>query len=165
MPLLKNGQPITDIWQPVADADALPADGAVIISFARWRKERATLLGRNSPLGVRLANTDKVEEVAPDLERFEIVVLEFPKFVDGRAYSQARLLRDRYGYRGELRATGNVLRDELQFMQRCGIDAFEIADSRAVESWRAAVNEFSVFYQPAADGHRTVSELRRAAAR
>jgi uncharacterized protein (DUF934 family) len=165
MPLLKNGEPLDDPWQTAADGEPLPADGPVIVSFDRWRKERDVLLGRNSPLGVRLANTHRVEDVAADLERFEVIVLEFPKFVDGRAYSQARLLRERYGYRGELRATGNVLRDELLFMHRCGFDAFEIAGTHAAESWRAAVNEFSVFYQPAADDRATVSAFRRSAAK
>jgi uncharacterized protein (DUF934 family) len=106
-----------------------------------------------------------VAELAPDLERLELIELEFPKFVDGRAYSQARLLRERYGYRHELRATGNVLRDELQFMQRCGFDAFAIDDPKAVESWQAAIKEIDVFYQPAADGRATVSDLRRSAAK
>ncbi len=165
MPLLKNGAIIEDRWQVAADGEPLPADAAVIVSLARWQAERAALLGRNAPLGVRLANTHKVEDLAADVDRFDLIVLEFPKFVDGRAYSQARLLRERYGYRGELRATGNVLRDELQFMQRCGFDAFEIADPKAVEAWRAAIGEFSVFYQPAADDRPTVSALRRSAAK
>jgi uncharacterized protein (DUF934 family) len=165
MPLLKDGKPVDDSWHKVVNGEALPADGPVVVPFERWRTERDKLLGRNTPLGVRLANTDSVAELAPDIERLELIVLEFPKFVDGRAYSQARLLRERYGYRNELRATGNVLRDELQFMQRCGFDAFEIDDPKAVESWQAAIKEIDVFYQPAADKRATVSDLRRSAAK
>ena len=163
MPLLKNGEVVGDPWRNAAAGEPLPADGPVVVPFERWRAERETLLGRNAPLGVRLANTHKVEDLAADVDRLELVVLEFPKFVDGRAYSQARLLRERYGYRNELRATGNVLRDELQFMQRCGFDAFEIDDPRAADIFRSAIAEIGVFYQPAADGRATALDLRRRA--
>jgi len=112
---------------------------------------------------VRLTNTDPVADLAPDLDRLELIVLEFPKFTDGRAYSQARLLRERYGYRGELRAAGNVLRDQLLFMQRCGFDAFELTQGQPVQAWVAATNEFTVFYQPAGDGRNSAMQLRRAA--
>jgi uncharacterized protein (DUF934 family) len=161
MPLLKNGQVVDDSWQAVAAGEPLPAEGPVLVPYERWQAERDTLIGRNTPLGVRLANTHPVEALALDIDRLDLIVLEFPKFIDGRAFTQARLLRERYGYRGELRATGNVLRDELLFMQRCGFDAFETTDPKAVESWRAALSEFSVFYQPAADTQTPVSKLRQ----
>ena len=131
--------------------------------FARWRAERDTLIGRNAPVGVRLSNTDPVSDLAPDLDRLDIIVLEFPKFTDGRAYSQARLLRERYRYQGELRAAGNVLRDQLLFMQRCGFNAFELNHGQPVQAWIAATNEFSVFYQPAADERVPVMQCRREA--
>ena len=132
-------------------------------SDLRWRAERDTLIGRNAPVGVRLSNTDPVSDLAPDLDRLDIIVLEFPKFTDGRAYSQARLLRERYRYQGELRAAGNVLRDQLLFMQRCGFDAFELNHGQPVQAWIAATNEFSVFYQPAADERVPVMQCRREA--
>ena len=163
MPLLKSGAIVADAWRHMPAGEALPPTGAIVVPFERWTAERETLLGRNTPLGVRLPNTRRVAELAPDLGRIELIVLEFPKFVDGRAYTQARQLRERYGYRGELRATGDVLRDQLQFMHRCGFDAFEIADPNAVEIWRAAVNEVDVFYQPAADDRAPIFELRRSA--
>jgi len=163
MPLLKNGEVISDPWQHVGGTDALPPEGPVVVPFERWKGEREVLRARNTPIGVRLANAQPVADLAADLERLELIVLEFPKFIDGRAYTQARLLRERYGYRGELRATGNVLRDQLQFMQRCGFDAFEIADSRAAAIWRAAVNEIEVVYQPAADDRVPAMRLRRSA--
>jgi len=164
MPLLKNGTVTADPWQRVIKDEALPAEGPVIVSFARWRAERDTLIGRNAPVGVRLTNTDPLAELAPDLDRIEVVVLEFPKFTDGRAYSQARLLRERYGYRHELRAAGNVLRDQLLFMQRCGFDAFELNHGQPVQAWVAATNEFSVFYQPAGDERVPAMQRRREAA-
>ncbi len=163
MPLLKNGEAIADPWQHVAAGDAVPPAGPVVVPFDVWQAERETLLARNTPLGVRLPNTRRVADLAADLGRLELIVLEFPKFVDGRAYSQARLLRERYRYKGELRATGDVLRDQLQFMQRCGFDSFEIAAPNAVEIWRAAVNEIDVFYQPAADDRMPAMQLRRSA--
>lgn len=163
MPLLKNGDVVTDPWQHVAAGDAVPAAGPVVVPFERWKTERETLLARNGPLGVRLSSATPASELAPDLDRLELIELEFPKFIDGRAYTQARLLRERYGYRQELRATGDVLRDQLQFMQRCGFDAFEIADPKAAEAWRAAVSEIDVFYQPAADDRVPVFRLRRSA--
>ena len=98
-----------------------------------------------------MPNTVDVVEMVADLPRLELVALEFPKFSDGRALSQARLLRERYGYRGEIRAMGDVLRDQLFFMTRCGFDAFEPRPDRSLEDALAAFDEFSASYQPAAD--------------
>ncbi|HYD35992.1 MAG TPA: DUF934 domain-containing protein [Allosphingosinicella sp.] len=151
MSLLKDGQLVADRWHALGDADPVPPDHPVLVSLARWQAERETLLLRNAPLGVRLPNNQPVTLLAADLERLELIALEFPKFSDGRAYSQARLLRERHGFRGELRATGNVLRDQLFFMQRCGFDAFELAKPDPVGAWRAATGEFDIVYQPATD--------------
>jgi len=109
------------------------------------------LTGRNAPIGIRLASDESPEEIADDLARFGLIALEFSKFTDGRAYSAARILRERYGYRGELCAVGNVLRDQLLFMRRCGFDAFDMDDEQNIEDWRAAISEIDLFYQPAAD--------------
>jgi uncharacterized protein (DUF934 family) len=97
-----------------------------------------------------LANDREVAEIADDLHRLDAVVLEFPAFKDGRAYSQARLLRQRHGYTGEIRATGEVLQDQAIFLVRCGFDAFDVDDHTA-ERWQAALRRISVVYQPAAD--------------
>jgi uncharacterized protein (DUF934 family) len=163
MPLLKNGEVIADPWQHVAAGEALPPTGPVVVPFERWKTERESLLARGTPIGIRLPNTQPVSGLASDLDRLGLIVLEFPKFADGRAYTQARLLRERFGYRGELRATGDVLRDQLQFMQRCGFDAFEIDAPDAAEIWRAAVDEIDVVYQPAADDRVPAQKLRRSA--
>ncbi len=148
--VIKNRQIVEDHWQAVADDAELPA-GPVIVSLARWRQERAALLARGEPLGVRLPNTVDVAELADDLPALALVALEFPKFADGRAYSQARLLRERYGYQGEIRATGEVLRDQLFFMARSGFDGFELSAERRLEDALEAFNDFSESYQPAAD--------------
>lgn len=141
---------VEDRWQHAADDADLPA-GPVIVSLARWRRERKALLERGEPVGVRLPNTASVADLAEDLPLLDLVALEFPKFADGRAYSQARLLRERHGYRGQIRAVGDVLRDQLLFMARCGFDAFELRADRDPEDALAAFGEFTDSYQPAAD--------------
>jgi len=121
----------------------LPAS-YVALPFAEWKT-------RPEWPAVSLANTDPVEDLAPHLARLRLIVLEFPKFSDGRAYSQARLLRGRLGYRGELRATGGVLQDQIAFMLRCGFDSFESEQPGFGEALAKARTLFSVVYQPAED--------------
>lgn len=161
MPLLRNGHAVADAWQHLADDQPLPEQGPVLVSLARWQAEQPRLASRTAPLGVRLANTDPVEALAADLPRLSLIVLEFPKFTDGRAYTQARKLRETLGYLGELRATGEVLEDQLLFMQRCGFDAFDMARPDAEAAWARATQAFQVFYQPTGDGRSPVSSLRR----
>ena len=91
-------------------------------------------------------------QFGPRLEGVKLIVLHFPKFTDGRAYSQARLLRERFLYRGELRATGQVLRDQFVFMLRAGFDAFEVKKEGDAEAFSQTVKRYSVFYQPTGDG-------------
>jgi uncharacterized protein (DUF934 family) len=160
MPLFRETGLVEDPWQRLDDEAPVPADGMVLVSFARWREARAALLARRGPVGVALANTDPVEALASDVARLDLIALHFPKFSDGRAYSQARLLRGRMGYGGELRATGNVLRDQLPFMLRCGFDAFESDQKGFDEALARARTLFSVVYQPAEDGRAPVSLLR-----
>ena len=163
MPLYREDGMVADPWLRLADDAALPVEGLVLVSFARWRAARPALLARCGSVGVALANTDEVEELAPDVGCLDLVVLHFPKYTDGRAYSQARLLRGRYGYQGELRATGNVLRDQLPFMLRCGFDSFESDQAGFGEALTHARTLFSVVYQPAEDGRTPISVLRQQA--
>lgn len=158
MPLIKHGRVLEDPWTNVGDAE--PLSGPAIVPLARWQRERPLLQQRPEPLGVRLTSDQSPTAIAEDLDRFSVIALEFPKFTDGRAFSSARLLRERYRYAGELRAVGMVLRDQLMFMHRCGFDAFEVADPSAAKSWARAQSEISVFYQPAADRRRSVLALR-----
>lgn len=162
MPLLKDGVIADDSFISLADDDALPGDGTqpVIVSASRWAKERTELLARTGPLGVRVKPNDKVEALADDLPRLAVVALEFPKFNDGRAFTSARLLRERLGYAGEVRAVGDVLRDQLLFMQRCGFSSYDIPRADAPEVWAAAMAEYTVFYQPTADGRPWALALR-----
>jgi uncharacterized protein (DUF934 family) len=146
MPLLKNNTLITDTWLH-ADADGeIPAAGDVIVPFARLMKEFDALAMRADRLGVRLGNVDRAEALATFLPRLSVIVLPFPAFNDGRAYSIARQLRQ-MGYRGELRATGNVLPDQLQLMLQVGFDAFEITERFPLELWQKASRQMSLAYQ------------------
>jgi uncharacterized protein (DUF934 family) len=133
------------------DDEAAPA-GDVIVSLTRFQAEGETLLGEGRRVGVRVAAHEDVEVLAYDLPRIALVALEFPKFKDGRAYSAARILRERMGYAGEVRAVGDVLVEQARFMVRCGFDAFEPADEATAEAWQAAVDRFRHVYQRAADG-------------
>ncbi len=160
MPLIKDRRIVADDWRHVADGEALPAEGGVIVSLARWQAERDSLDGRNAPLGIRLKSDERPDSIAADLDRFGLVALEFPGFKDGRAYSTARLLRERYRYTGELRAVGEVLRDQLYFMLRCGFDAFEYSGATAAQEAVAAFDEMSVVYQTAADRRRSAAATR-----
>lgn len=153
MLLVEDGSLSVDDWRHLADDEPIPASGPVVVSFARWQTDEATLRVRADKLGLRLPNTIAPQEIAGDVDRFALIVLQFPKFTDGRAYSQARLLRDRYGYKGELRAAGDVLRDQLLFMRRCGFNSFVVGERAIKENWAKAFGEFDVFYQAGAD-HR-----------
>lgn len=151
MKVIKNNEIVEDAVVHAGDEAPLPASGRFSVSLARWKRERDQLAGTPG-LGLRLNGDDQLADVADDLSSFEWIALEFPKFQDGRCYSHARLLRERYGFRGELRATGDVLRDQLFFMARCGIDVFEVRADKSIEDALEAFREFSVTYQPAADG-------------
>jgi len=161
MPLFRESGIVEDPWQRLADDTPVPADGMVLVSFARWREARAALLARRGPIGVALANTDPVEALASDTSRLDLITLHFPKFSDGRAYSQARLLRERLGYQGELRATGNVLQDQAPFMLRCGFDSFEVVNEPTLRALRrGALPEASLFYQPSVAPHEVPTGTR-----
>jgi uncharacterized protein (DUF934 family) len=159
MPLIKDNAFVENTYARVADEETLP-EGAVVISLKRFQAERETLLARNTQLGIRLTADQSPEALAADIQHFALIELEFPKFKDGRAYSWARLLRQRLGFNGELRAVGEVLRDQWLFMSRCGIDAFEVRPGTRIENFRAAMIEQTVFYQPASDRVRSVLDLR-----
>ncbi len=160
MALIKDGAVADDVWITVADDAELP-DAPAIVTLDRWQAERDRLIGRNTPLGIRLESGQSPAEIAGDLDRFSVVALEFPVFTDGRAFTSARILRERYGYSGEIRAVGDVLRDQILFMVRCGFDAFEMDSDGGAEEWRAAVTEIDVFYQAATDRRPSVMESRR----
>ena len=151
MKIIKGQEIIEDNWVHVGDDDELP-EGKVIVSLARWLQDRESLIARgNKELGVSLNPDHFAEDIADDLEHFALVALDFPTFRDGRGYSTAYVLRNKYNYTGELRATGDVLRDQLFYLYRCGFDAFEMRADRSIEDALKAFEDFSIVYQPGAD--------------
>lgn len=153
MTLLRDGRTVRDDWLEIDGEQPLPSAEAVIVSLSRWKQDRTELLGRDIRLGVRLAADEAAEDIADDLERIDLIAIEFPKFTDGRGYSTARILRERYGFKGEIRAVGNVLRDQLRFMARCGFDAVQLNSDTAEQDWRDAQAEISTQYQPPVSGN------------
>jgi len=160
MPLVKNGKISGDAFVHVADDAEIPAEGAILIPAARFLGDAEALLRRAGKTGVIWPNNRDVDDLVPYLDRIAVVALVFPSFRDGRAYSQARLLRERHGYRGELRATGQVLRDQFVFMLRAGFDAFEVKKDSDAEAFVATARRYSVFYQPTGDGRITALHRR-----
>ena len=150
------------VFHPVADDAPLPESGAIEVPLARWTRDRVVLAHRKGPLAIRLPNTVDVTGLDGAALDADLIVLEFPSFGDGRGYSQAMLLRDARGFRGELRATGAaVVRDQLLGMVRCGIESFELRADQSAESFIEALKDFSVAYQPAKDALPQVRALRR----
>mgnify|MGYP000843560026 FL=1 len=158
--LIKNGQLIDDdariliLDETQAPEELTLADGPVFVPFAVWQAHKGQLSGR-AGLGVWLDSHEEVEDLAPDLDSIGAIALNFPKFTDGRAYSAAALLRTRLGYKGEIRAIGEVLRDQFFFMQRCGFDAIQpkagkYSDTQLADAL-ASLQDFSSPYQAAID--------------
>lgn len=160
MVVLKNGVPQPNEWVRVADDQPLPETDKVIVSLERWQAERENLRQRNAAIGIALKSDQSPLLIEADLDRLSLVALEFPKFTDGRAFSYARVLRDRLGFKGEIRAIGQVLRDQYMFMLRCGFDTAEPFEGKRVEGYAEALKEFSVFYQPTNDGRATPLQMR-----
>ena len=161
MPLIENGRAVADTWVSLADDAALPAEGAIVVSFARWQAERDALSARTAPLGVRLPSNLTAGVLAPDLERFALVVVEFPKFRDGRGFSTARELRERYGFTGEIRAVGNIIADQYPLLVRCGVSTVEVPEGTDVETWARTLNTVTIAYQASVGADEPLALLRR----
>jgi uncharacterized protein (DUF934 family) len=160
MPLVKGGKISDDPFVHVADGAELPPERNLQVPAARFLENPESLFARPGKVAVIWPNSRDVDDLLPHLDRVGGVALVFPTFRDGRAYSQARLLRERYLYRGELRATGQVLRDQFVFMLRAGFDAFEVKKQADAEAFAQTVRRYSVFYQPTGDGQITALHRR-----
>jgi uncharacterized protein (DUF934 family) len=160
MALIKDRQLSEDSWLYIADDASVPAEGGAIVSLERWRTEREQLSGRNAPIGVRLDNDTAPESLSEDVDRLDLIAVPFDQFKDGRGYSTARLLRDRYGFTGELRAVGNVLRDQLSLLERCGFDSFEYAGGTEAAEALKAFDEIEIVYQTATDSRQSAAAVR-----
>jgi uncharacterized protein (DUF934 family) len=163
MPLVENGQIVQDRYEHVGDDAPIPDRVPLIVPAQRFLANADDLIRRDGSLGVAWPNDRRIAELAPWLGHLALVALHFPKFRDGRAYSQARLLRETYGFRGTLRATGDVLRDQFHFLIRAGFDSFEVKKAADARVFAEAASRYSVVYQPSADGR--LPALRRRAQR
>ncbi len=152
MPLVKRGRVIEDSYLRVVDDAPIPDGAAVIVPAARFLTDAAALTRRNAPTGLIWPNGRKVAELEPWLDRLALIALTFPNFRDGRAYTQARQLRECYGFCGELRATGEILRDQFLFLIRAGFDSLEVKKIADAAAYAEAVGRYSVFYQQSANG-------------
>jgi uncharacterized protein (DUF934 family) len=152
MALWRRGGFAENVWSSIADGDVIPASGAIIVSAARWRAESDALVDRADPVGMSItAGKDAMEQLGEAASR-PLVALSFAKFADGRAFSYAELLRERFRFSGELRAAGDVLLDEIPLMLRCGFDSFEITNEPTLRALqRGHLPGVSLFYQPSVE--------------
>lgn len=151
--LLRDGYVTPDDWRYLGEGPVPAADAtteSVIISLERWLGEHTTWLRHSGRLGVVLQPADKVEQLAPDIPRFALIAAEFPGPTDGRGYTQGRLLRERYRFTGELRASGYVRRDQLFLLARCGFNSFELPEDQLATA-NTAFSTFTAEYQPSND--------------
>ena len=165
MRIIRNRTIQTDDWQLSPEVggseESSPAAGPLIVSMRRLVEDAETLVAEDAQIGVLLKPEDDPAEVEPYLSRLALVAIEFPKVTEGRGYPQARLLRNRYRFAGEIRALGDVSRDRLAFLERCGFNAFVLRSGESLEAALTAFGEISLRYQPAEDATDTVGSLRR----
>ena len=164
MRLYKNGAFVDDTWRALPEGEA-PGEGTVILSLNQWAALGEARDGLNVPLGIRIETGETLDALLPDLHRFSLVELVFPKFNDGRSFSKGTMLRGQLGFAGEIRASGDVLWDQLQLMRRCGFDAFAIEDEPTLRALDAGKQPFmDEFYQPGLGGE-VAADARRPWAR
>ena len=151
--IILNRQIVPDSWQFVGENQALPASGNLIVPLAVWREQQIALTQRAGKTGVWLKGSDDPEQLQSNNELINLLLIavEFAQFVDGRGYSIGRLLRERYGFKGELRAVGDVLRDQLSALTRCGFNSFALKEGKSLEDALKAFDDFSDAYQNAVD--------------
>lgn len=146
MKIIKNQQITEDFWTHIANGDELTA-GNISVSLERWEQEKAQLSHHAGNIGIRLGPADQIESIAADLNKINLLVLEFPIFTDGRLFSQARLLRSRYHYKNEIRAIGNYLPDQVFYLSQVGVNSFEFESMDQLYTALSTMNDFSVKYQ------------------
>jgi len=148
MAVFKGDGFVPDDWHNLAQAEDLPPGGKVILTLPQWQA-RGGDVRSDIPIGLRIEPGQDIQTIAPELARFALIAVAFPKFTDGRGYSLARQLRSNFGFAGELRATGEVLFDQLQLLMRCGFDSFEIRDVATIRLLEAGRRPtIRIFYQP-----------------
>lgn len=150
MNIIKDKVIVEDSWQHVPPDAALP-DGDIILTLEAWQEKREELTGRNSRVGIKLEPGVDLSDIKDFLEDIDLIAINFPTFGDGRGYSHAKILRDRYGFAGEIRAVGDVLQDQIFYLQRCGFNSYEVRVDRNMTEALDAFDDFTVIYQVSAD--------------
>lgn len=161
--LIREGRQVPDPYIDATLLEVVPLHQPVLINLTQWQTHRQALLGAGQSLGLRLQSNQPPGQIAADLLHFSLIALEFPKYRDGRAYTHARMLRERFGFRGELRAVGDVLQEQLHFMQRCGFDTFEVVAADPEQAWRTIAGDHTVWYQATGDQRPRALDRRRKA--
>lgn len=150
MQIIKDRKVAENQWHHLDDG--VPAgDGNTTVSLARWKTEKDSLKKRHGNLGLRITSGDSIDEFADSLNDLDIICLDFPVFADGRLFSTAHILRGRYGYKGELRAIGNFIRDQIFFLSRVGVNSFELRNLDDPAEALNALDDFTVKYQGSSD--------------
>lgn len=160
--LILNREIVANDLTILDDEAAVPASGKAVVSLARWQQQNSELRASKAEIGVRLPNTVDVATIWDDLKDRQLIVVDFPGFGDGRAYSQARLLRDRYDFKGDIVAIGGaVVRDQMLGMSRSGINGFLLRADQDPKVCLTAFNDFKTAYQKASDRDMTIVREQR----
>ncbi|HZP12009.1 MAG TPA: DUF934 domain-containing protein [Nevskiaceae bacterium] len=159
--IIRHQRIVDDDWIAIADDAEIPTSGRAIFSWKRWQEVRDALKTGDVVAGVRIPNTLDLATAWDQLKDRPLIAIEFPAFGDGRAFSQARLLRERYGFKGEIRAVGDVVRDQIFFMHRTGIDTMVPRADQDLAVCLTAFRDFTVPYQGSADQPISVFQRRR----
>ena len=166
--IIRDGAIVDDQWVVLSEEDSAPLPSIneaphLIVPLKIWQAKREEILARGGQLGLLLEGTDEPEALAADVSRFDVIAINFAKFTDGRGYSLGRLLRERYGFRKELRAVGDVLQDQLFYLKRSGFNAFAIRADKSIDAALKSLNDFSETYQGAWDQPLPLFKRRQAA--
>ncbi len=159
MKILKNRQVIQDTWRTLSADEAL-TDGDLIIPFEQWLSESKALQSHSGKIGVLISSDTNIQRVIENLNHFALVALNFPKYTDGTCFSYAYLLRERHKFSGELRAVGDIFRDQFAYLERCGFDAIQLEDEEALENGKLAFDEIPIHYQSSADKAEPLYRIR-----
>ncbi len=160
MQILKNRHLIQDTWKTLS-ADDAPVDGDIIVPFTRWKADKDTFDSHNGKVGVLISSDTNIDEVIENLSHFDLIALNFPKYTDGTCFSYAFLLRERHNFTGELRAVGDIFRDQFTYLERCGIDAIQLEDEEALEIGKRSFEDMSFVYQSSADKAEPFYRIRK----
>lgn len=157
--IIKDGAIVADTYQLITEAGALPAQD-IVVSLDVWQQQREAILAHPHKKAVLLKPDQHPEVLVEDLKQLDMIALDFPAFADGRGYSYAALLRQRFGFTGELRATGDVFKDNLFYLKRCGFNSFAVRADKDINVALQGLNDFSETYQASVDESRPMYRRR-----